>query len=124
MAVHRPRFNLMEQEIYRDVFKPEVMHDRIPRMDEVLEGAAMLRDLHEEIGTLGRFQKAAGFTNDRSMQRVAKIDTNMQLMLEDMHRQQCTCGNDLWGAGGHKEWFYAWLKDYGQAHDVRGKIIV
>lgn len=114
----------VEKWVMENIFVPEVLRERIPRMDEIQDGANMVRAMDEEISTVGKFRKATGFTSDRSMQRVAKIDSSLMLMLEDLHRAGCTCSNGLWGDKGHKQWFFDWLRDYGQAYDVRGKIVI
>ena len=57
------------------------------------------------------------------MQRLAKIDENIQAALEELHTKGCTCRNQLFGYGGHKEWFLEWLSKHGQAYDVRGKVV-
>lgn len=106
-----------------DILAPEVIHKHVPGVGAVLEGAAELRAMHEEIGTLGRFQKTAGFTSDRSQQRVAKLNAAMLATLDQLHEAGCTCSRSLWGVDGHRAWFYSWLEsDAGRAFDVRGKV--
>lgn len=118
------RFGPVESRVMEDIFTPEIIRERVPRMDEIQDGASQLRAMQEEIGAVGKFQRANGFSPDRSMQRVAKIDSSIMIMLEDLHKAGCTCGNGLWGDKGHKQWFYDWLRDFGQTYDVRGKIVI
>lgn len=124
MAKHTPMWGPVETQMMESIFEPEVLRENVPGVGDVLDGAAHLRAMHEEIGTLGRFQKAAGFTNDRSMQRTSKIDTNIMVMLEELHEAGCSCGKGLWGPKGHKAWYYNWLNGPGRNHDVRGKIVL
>ncbi len=122
MASHAPKWGVVESTMMNEIFEPEILREKIPGIGDVLDGAAHLRAMHEEIGTLGEFHKKAGFTNDRSMFRMMAIDTNIQVMLEDLHDASCTCGKGLWGVDGHKAWAIHWLNGPGQAFDVRGKI--
>jgi len=108
----KPHFGPVEQHVHDNLFNPEHLADKVPRMSDVLEGAAHLRDVLSDIG-------AQSFTSDRSMRRVAKIDTNVALMLDHLHEAGCTCQKGLWGADGHKSWFLYWLEHGGQAFDVR-----
>jgi hypothetical protein len=122
MSSHAPKWGVVETEMMNEIFSPEVLREKVPGIGDVLDGAAHLRAMHEEIGTLGTFHKKAGFTNDRSMFRVMKIDTNIQVMLEDLHDASCQCGKGLWGIDGHRAWAYHWLNGPGKNFDVRGKI--
>lgn len=122
MAKHLPRWGPVETEVIRHLSSPETLTAAVPRLGDVVAGADHLRAMHEEIGTLGRFQKAAGFTKDRSMQQVSKIDTEVVIMLDQLHEASCTCGKGLWGTDGHKAWYYKWLEGPGAWSDVRGKI--
>jgi hypothetical protein len=122
VATSRPKWGPVQTKVFEDIFEPETLHREIPKLGEVAEGAELLRSLDEEIGVVGKFQKAAGFTTGRSAQRVAKIDTNLMLMLDNLHEADCTCSRSLWGTGWHKEWFFAWLETYGKAYDSRVKI--
>ena len=124
MANHRPLWGPVETEMMNRIFEPEVLRNNVPGLGDVIDGAAHLRALHNEIGVLGEFRRVTGFTNDRSMQLTSKIDTNIMLMLEDLHEASCTCGKGLWGTEGHKAWYYHWLNGPGKAHDVRGKIVL
>jgi hypothetical protein len=103
-----------------DLFSPEVIGPA-PRMGSILEGARYFREMHEEIGVLGRHQKALGFSRDRTMQHIAKIDSRIVVLLEGLHEKGCTCGRGLWGIDGHKTWFLKWLEGPGKAFDTRGK---
>lgn len=116
------RFGGVEKEMMDNLFDEQVLKASVPRIGDVIDGASHLRNIHEEIGTLGRFQQAAGFTPGREMQRVAKIDTNIMLMIEELHKAGCTCGRGLWGKEGHKQWVYDWLAGPGKMFDVRGKV--
>jgi hypothetical protein len=116
------RFGGVEKEMMDNIFEESVLRATVPRIGDVIDGAEHLRNMHEEIGTLGKFTNAAGFTPDRAMQRVAKIDTNIMLMVEELHKAGCTCGNGLWGKKGHKQWVYDWLAGPGRMFDVRGKV--
>jgi len=122
--VPKPHFGPVEQHVHENLFNPEHLADKVPRMSDVLEGAAHLRDVLSEINMVGKFQRANGFTEDRSMQRIAKLDTNIVLMLDHLHEAGCTCAKPLWGADGHKSWFLYWLSNAGQAFDLRGKIVL
>jgi len=108
-----------------EIFSPEILRRNVPRIGDVLDGAALLREMHEEIGTLAKYNKASGgFVQGGGMQRTSKIDTSIQLMLEDLHEASCTCGKTLWGTDGHKAWYYHWLNGPGREFDVRGKILL
>lgn len=107
-----------------EIFAPEILRRNVPRIGDVLEGAALLREMNEEIGVLGKYNKVAGFTNDIGMHRTSKIDTSIQIMLEELHEASCTCGKGLWGSEGHKAWYYHWLNGPGREFDTRGKIIL
>jgi hypothetical protein len=122
VASHVPRFGPVETEMFNKVFEPEALKATVPGISEVIEGADHLRSLNEEIGVLGQFQKnVAGFTQGRTAHRVAKLDTNIMVMLDHLHEAGCNCGKPLWGSDGHKLWFYAWLEtDAGKTFDVRG----
>jgi len=122
VSAHKPSWGPVETEMMNTIFSPEVLRARVPGMGEILDGAEHLRAMHEEIGTLGQFRQANGFTNDRSMQRVAKIDTEIMVMLDHLHEASCMCGKSLWGTDGHKAWFYHWLEGPGAWADIRGKI--
>ena len=127
MAAHKPKFGPVETELYAKLFSPDVMRQHIPGMAEVLDGAKHLRAMNEEIGVLGKFhQNVAGWTEGRTAHRVAKIDTEIMEMLNELHAASCTCGREIWGADGHKAWFYAWLELPGpkEAFDVRGKVSI
>jgi hypothetical protein len=117
------RFSAIERKLLDEALDPEMLADHIPEMSNVVKGAAMLRDLVHETEQLGKFQKKYGFDKDRTMQRIAKIDNNVQAALEDLHKMSCTCSKGkLFGNDGHKAWFYEWLTKHGQAYDVRGKV--
>ena len=122
MASHKAPWGPTEGRMMEEIFAPEILRRNVPGIGDVLDGAALIREMHEEIGTLGAFKKAAGFTNDRSMQRISKIDTNIMVMLEELHEASCTCRRGLLGAEGHKAWYYHWLNGPGREFDVRGKI--
>jgi hypothetical protein len=128
MASHKAPWGPVEARMMEEIFAPEILRHQVPGMAEVLDGAAHLRAMHEEIGTLAKYHGAGGgaggFTHDHSMQVTSKIDTNIMVMLEELHEASCTCRNGLWGPSGHKSWYYAWLSGPGRAHDVRGKIIL
>lgn len=124
MAAHRPVFGRIEGEMMERIFAPEILRERVPGMGDVLDGAAHLRDMHEEIGIIGRFRAANGFTADRSVQRISKIDTNILVMLDHLHEAGCPCGKPLWGTEGHKAWYYTWLEGPGKAFDTRTKVII
>lgn len=120
MAQHTVLFGTKEREMMTELFSPEVQ-SAVPRMDDIVGGAAYLRSMTEEIGVLGKFQKSLGFTKDRQMQRIAKIDSRIVLLLEGLHEKGCTCGKGLWGTDGHRAWFLKWLEGPGRAFDTRGK---
>jgi hypothetical protein len=124
MSAHKPSFGPVELGLMNNVMAPEVLREHVPGMAEVLDGASHLRAMNEEIGILGKFQQnMPGWTEDRSAFRVAKIDTAMMVMLDHLHEAGCMCGKSIWGADGHKAWFYAWLEtDAGKAFDVRSKV--
>jgi hypothetical protein len=124
MAAHRPKFGQVERQMMDELFEPEVLREKIPGMGDVLDGAAHLRALHEEIGIIGKFRTANGFTADRSVQRICKIDTNILIMLDHLHEAGCMCGKPLWGSDGHKAWFYEWLEGPGKSFDTRTKVIL
>lgn len=117
------RFSAVEKQIMDEALDPEVLKDHIPGISDILGGAAQLRNMMEENAQLGKFQKSYGFDKSRSMQRLAKIDENIQAALEELHEMGCTCRKPLFGGGGHKEWFMEWLAKHGQAYDVRGKVV-
>ncbi len=104
----------VEQKVLDDVFNPEHLKDKVPRMSDVLEGAAHLRDLFVEADM-------DGYNDDRSMQRIAKIDTDLQIALDQFHEAGCQCQQGLWGANGHRAWFLKWLDGPGKAFDLRNK---
>lgn len=118
----RARWGAVQKAVFADTCTPEVLRENVPGMGDILDGAAHLRAMHEEIGVLGKYQKASGFTQDRSQQRVAKIDTNIMLLLDNLHEAACTCSRSLWGTNGHKSWFFDWLAGPGAAFDTRGKV--
>lgn len=122
MSAHKPSWGPVETEMMESIFAPEVLRENVPGMEDIIDGAAHLKAMHEEIGTLGKYQKASGFTSDRSMQRISKIDSSIVVMLDQLHEASCMCGKSLWGTDGHKAWYYHWLNGPGKAHDVRGKI--
>lgn len=117
-------FGKVELEMMNTIFEPEILRAKVPGIGDVLDGAANLRALHDEIGTVGEFRKANGFTSDRSFQRVSKIDTNILIMLDQLHEAGCLCGRPLWGPDGDKQWFYAWLQGPGAHFDTRTKVIL
>jgi len=117
------RFSAVEKKILDEALAPKILSEHVPGMKDVVQGAAMLRDMVHETDQLGKFQKSVGFDKTRSMQRIAKIDENIQAALEQLHKMSCTCSKGkIFGQGGHKEWFYEWLEKHGQAYDVRGKV--
>jgi hypothetical protein len=118
----RVHWGPVENQVFEDVFATDSLAERVPGIGDVLEGAAQLRDILGEINQVGAFREAAGFIDDGSMQRVAKLDTNLMLFLDDLHQAGCTCTRGLWGSGGHKQWFMQWLETHGKAFDVRGKL--
>jgi len=124
MASHKPKFGPTELGMMNSIFEQETLREKVPGMADVLDCAAHLRAMNEEIGILGKYQQdMPGWTEDRSAFRVAKIDTEIMVMLDHLHEAGCMCGRGLWGADGHKAWFYAWLEtDGGKAFDVRSKI--
>lgn len=124
MASHKAPWGPTEARMMEEIFAPEILRRNVPGIGDVLDGAALIREMHEEIGTLGSLQRKMGFTADRSMQRTAKIDTNIMVMLEELHEASCTCRRGLWGSEGHKAWYYAWLNGPGREFDVRGKIVL
>lgn len=124
MASHRAPWGPTEARMMEDIFAPEILRRNVPGIGDVLDGAALIREMHEEIGTLGSLHKKMGFTADRSMQRTSKIDTNIMVMLEELHEASCTCRKGLWGPDGHKAWYYHWLNGPGREFDVRGKIVL
>jgi len=124
MAVHKPLWGPVENQMMTEIFEPEVLRREVPGIADVLDGAALMRSMHEEIGVLGRYKKAAGFTNDRSFQLTSKINTAVQVMVEEFHEAGCSCRKGVWGATGHKAWYYYWLAGPGKDYDVRGKIIL
>lgn len=114
----------VQKRVMEDIFQPEVLRERVPRMDEIQDGAAYVRAMNEEISTLGKFTRKLGFNSDRTHHRVAKIDSSIMLMLEGLHEAGCTCGNGVFGSKGHKVWFFDWLDNYGQEYDVRVKTVI
>lgn len=120
----KPHWGPVEQHVHENLFNPEQLKENVPRMADVLEGASHLRDVLSEINIVGKFQRSNGFTEDRSMQRIAKLDTNVVLMLDQLHEAGCTCQKPLWGANGHKAWFLHWLSGPGAAFDLRGKVVI
>jgi hypothetical protein len=123
MAKHL--FSALDKQIHSEIFEPERLKTKIPRMADIYEGATKLKEIHNEINNVGKFQRANGFLGDRSMQRVAHMDIDHWLAAEKLHQATCDCGGELGGRNGHKAWFYEWLKQDGpNALDVRGKIIV
>ena len=94
------RFSAVEKKILDEALDPEVLSDHIPGMKDIVAGAAMLRDMVHEADQLGKFQKKVGFSKDRYMQRIAKIDNNIQSALEQLHKMSCTCSKGkLFGQG-------------------------
>ena len=117
------RFSAVEKKILDEALDPEVLSAHVPGVKDVVSGAAMLRDMVHEADQIGKFQKSVGFDKSRTMQRIAKIDENIQAALEQLHKMSCTCSKGkLFGQDGHKEWFYEWLTKHGEAYDVRGKV--
>lgn len=94
-----------------DCFDPDILRDHVPRMGEIIDGADVIRQLHEE---------TKGFTVDRNMQSIAHINTELMILLEQLHDADCTCGNPLFGAGGDRAWFKKWLESpWGQAFKTK-----
>lgn len=124
MAKHGPMFGKIELEMMNAIFEPEILRAKVPGLGDVLDGAAHVRALHDEIGTIGEFRKANGFTADRSFQRISKIDTNIIVILDQLHEAGCLCGKPIWGSAGHREWYLAWLRGPGKAFDLRTKVVL
>ncbi len=124
MANHMPKWGPVEKTMLEEVFEPEVLKTSVPQMGQVIEGAEMVRDMQNEIGILGKFRRVAGFDNTRGVQRIAKINTSIVMMLDQLHEASCTCSRPLWGQDGHKQWFLAWLSGPGAAFDLRTKTII
>lgn len=121
---HGPTFGRVELEMMNEIFEPEILRAKVPGVGDTLDGAAHVRALHDEIGTIGEFRKANGFTGDRSFQRIAKINTSIMVMLDQLHEAGCMCGKPIWGPEGHKEWYMAWLRGPGKAFDLRTKVML
>lgn len=123
MAIHKPTFGPVATQVIEDMFDPEVQKEHVPGVADIAEGAALLRNMHNEIGVVGQFQKSTGFVPGLNMQRVAKFNTAQQIALEHLHEVICTCSRPIWGVEGHKEWFYEFLSKHGQTWDVRTKLV-
>jgi hypothetical protein len=95
---------------------PNVLEDKVAGLSDAVEGAAQLRAVYNEVGIKGNHSDAVGFNPDRTMHHVAKINTGLMIMLEELHDLGCSCGNKLLGYNGHKEWFLAWLNKYGKPY--------
>lgn len=105
-----PKWGPVEERVMEDCFDPAVLRDAVPDYDDTIDAARIIAEMQRETN---------GFTADRSLQRVAHIDLEQMLLLEDVHDAGCSCGNKLFGAGGHKEWFLHWLRSkHGQMFRV------
>lgn len=119
------RFGMVETEAINMIYDHEMRADKIPKLGDIVEGAAYIRNMEDEIGVVGKFQRANGFMKNRSMQRIAKFDTVDIVTLDHLHEAGCTCSRSLWGSGGHKAWLLAFLQtDAGKPFDTRASIIV
>jgi precorrin-4 methylase len=117
------KFSAVEAQVMEDIFEPEHLAATVPGIAEVQDAAAMLRSIANEEVRLSRFRKASGMTEHGTMQRMAKIDTTLQIALEELHEVMCDCGRPLFGGKGHKEFFLAWLETpEGKPYDVRRKV--
>lgn len=116
----RQRWGPVQKAVFEDTCTPEILEKSVPGMADILEGAQQMRDVNNEINVLGRLRRKYP---DMSPP-IAKIDTNMMLLLDHLHEAACTCSKPLWGADGHKQWFYSWLDGPGKAFDVRAKVIL
>jgi hypothetical protein len=111
------RFGPVETELLQQVSDPEYLSARVPGVAEVIEGADALRDMQAEIRARTRVGELNGVM-------VAKINMALMLMLENVHNAGCTCQEGLWGPRGHKQWFFDWLKQFGEAYDLKEKVTV
>ena len=101
----------VHERVMEDCFNLDVLRDAVPRMDNILDGAALIRDLHME---------TQGFSQDRNFQSIAHINTELMIVLEQLHDADCTCGNPLFGYGGCKPWFHRWLNsEWGRAFKTK-----
>lgn len=117
------KFSAVESQVMEDIFEPEHLAATVPGIAEVQDAAAMLRAMAEEEEKLSKFRKATGMTEHGTMQRIAKIDTAIQIALEELHEVMCDCGRSVFGSKGHKEFFLSWLETpEGKPYDVRGKV--
>jgi hypothetical protein len=111
------RFGPVEAELLQQISDPEYLSARVPGISDVLEGADMMRALQSEIRARSRLE-------DINAVHVAKINMAFMLMLENVHNAGCTCQEGLWGPRGHKQWFFDWLKQFGEAYDTSEKVKV
>ena len=116
------RFSAIENKIMEEAIGSDAAAIVAPDIADARTGAAQMRQMNSDIEAYGKFTKAHGFSKGGTFQRIAKITTEIQDGLEQLHKVGCTCGRKLIGHGGHKEWLYEWLTKHGQAYDVRGKV--
>jgi hypothetical protein len=114
MAVRSISFadkNLISQIAPLEVLKPHV-----PRLAEYEEGMAAFRSMQSEITQLGRITRRAGFSQDMSLQHVARIPVSVKAAIEYVDEEAFT----------NKKKFYELLNPGGplEDYDVRGKIIL
>lgn len=101
-----------EAEIIADISSPEYLAPRVPRIGEVAEGAALMRNIHSEINALSKVRMSSGFDKNRHFQHVARVDEGI---VQALQRLDPEIFKD-------KKRFFKWLNTAGKAWDVRGKV--
>ena len=110
IAVHnRPEMRVLEDVVTLKNLKP-----RIERFHDVEEGLAHERAIQNEITNLGKYTGANGFTQGRSMQRVAAIPPSVWSAVVEVFPD----------AGENKDLFYALLAGPLKEYDMRNKIVL
>jgi len=110
MAKHVISF--ADKNLLESVVTPEVLTAYVPRIGDIADGVAQMKSMQQEITTLGRFTKAAGFSPGRDMQRVAWIPSSVRAAVLQIIPDAFT----------NKQKFYELLDGPLKAYDLRGKV--
>ena len=114
-------FGMKEREIISDLFASDTLREKVPGLADTQDAVAHHRGLMQEMEVLGELSKKYG-----EMRRVAGMNMATLVTAEEFHKAGCTCGRPVFGDGGHKEWFFAFLDLPGvkEKHDLRHETVL
>ena len=116
----KPFFTKTEAEVISGAFGGAAFREKVPGLAATQDAVHYHQNLMREKAVLEGLQDQYG-----DFRRVAGMNLGTLVACEKFHEAGCSCGQPVFGPGGHKEWFFKFLDLPGvkENHDLRHETV-